>query len=1064
MLSRRWTFVVSLIAWTLEAAAIGQVRGGQDSSKPMGEVEVVVLGSDGHPARNADVWFASPDRGPFGYSRVEDIPPQASAKTDAAGKAVFKWPAGVSRIEVQAKGTGYGRIGLTEVRSGKRVLASLPPLAPWATIGGQVPPELRTVHTQLWMEQEYGWEPIFFDPKKDGTFQQEVLPGSWRVRLDSIGADHRSTPGAQVPGTTALLPGQTVTVTMEKLPPPAPEVQNSTPPIKATGDRKDRKVTWVTGTVRDIAGNPVPGAKVYAFAVFYGGMRMYEKIEAATADPHGRYTIMGPGELQTFSATLIAHARGYCPTWDWLHASPAAASEEPAGMVKASVPVVDFVLTDQGGTLEVEVLHEGKPAENVAVGLWLHGVELRDIWARGSGSPERDAVEQAVSPTAKTDAHGIARFERLIPGQYQIAAGEVEPKEVEGLRRGWSGLGRPYGIAVGVGVRKGAVTRHRLAIYHQENKAHFQVFRTNGRPLVDDYAGIDFYSVGQQSGWSTGTKLDEHGIGAHEFVSSGLWLLRFQHRETRITMAPVQPPYDEAAGYVAASPLIRSTLPARFTAVSVLPAKVTIKLQDTSGKPLRGTVEIGQFFGRPEMIGSTDAQGSVQFVGLMTWKFEIRAHTAGFSPLEYGDGDTPLPDDADLGIGWAILPEPIVPQPDSDTTVVLKPQPVGYARGVLIPPRGKACSDYQVYGTCERFSEGVNRHYQPKTGAFVAVPFPPGKATLRVFQTADNAEVGRLAIMIEGAKVTKLELRPVAASPAKPAEPHQVLMGMTGVQSRGAAADVLRGNVKMADGKTPAAGAMVYFFEAGSREPNVAGIADPLGTIHSHGRWISGDSEHGARGRPVIVALLPGTCGASMVEPTPGKSLEITLPAPQSLKGKVTVNGTVPGGTPGRIRVVAGYRGKGRFDELLSVQTTADADGRFTFSGLTPGTFEVQAALDDIWLSKSNTVAVGPGASADVNLDIGTPGGATSIVLTDVGGTPLKKQTITLDRPEGPLARECWPAEWRSDGAGQIYLPTLEVGRHTFHVKADGSTHEITVPPLSATRVQDVRVKIPLAK
>ena len=558
------------------------------------------------------------DRQPFGYSRVEDIPPQTGAKTDSAGKVVFTWPAGVWRMEVQVKGIGYGRIGLTEVRSGKRVQASLPPLAPWAIIRGQVPPELRTARTQVRMDPEHGWEPDFFNPEKDGTFRREVRPGTWRVRLDTIGKDHLSMQGAQVPGTIALLPGQTVTVTMERLPPPAAEVQNSPSPKEAVGRQENQTVTWVTGTARDIAGTPVPGAKVYAYASCSGGRHMYDLIEAAAADPKGCYTIIGPGELSAFSAVLIAHAPAYCPTWDWLHDSPAAASEEPAGKV-TTAPVVDFVLTDQGGTLEVEVLREGKPAANIAVGLWLQGVDL----PRGGASAEREAVKQAVSPTTKTDSRGIARFERLIPGQYEIVAGDVEIQEVDGLRGGWPGLGRPYGTCVGVGVQKGEVTRRCLAIYLQKNKARFQVFRTDGRPLVDEDAGI---------GWGIGTKLDERGIGAFEFPTAGLKRLAFQHRETPITVAPVEPPYDEAAGYVAASPLLQSTLPARFWALNVLPAKLTVKVQDDGGKPLRGTVEIGQFFGSPEMIGSTDVQGAVRFVGLSTCKHEIRAYTAGFAP------------------------------------------------------------------------------------------------------------------------------------------------------------------------------------------------------------------------------------------------------------------------------------------------------------------------------------------------------------------------------------------------------------------------------------------------
>ena len=55
MVLRCRTIAALLCVWSLQAAATGQVPSGQESAKPMGEVEVVVFGPDGHPAANADV-------------------------------------------------------------------------------------------------------------------------------------------------------------------------------------------------------------------------------------------------------------------------------------------------------------------------------------------------------------------------------------------------------------------------------------------------------------------------------------------------------------------------------------------------------------------------------------------------------------------------------------------------------------------------------------------------------------------------------------------------------------------------------------------------------------------------------------------------------------------------------------------------------------------------------------------------------------------------------------------------------------------------------------------------
>ena len=114
-------------------------------------------------------------------------------------------------------------------------------------------------------------------------------------------------------------------------------------------------------------------------------------------------------------------------------------------------------------------------------------------------------------------------------------------------------------------------------------------------------------------------------------------------------------------------------------------------------------------------------------------------------------------------------------------------------------------------------------------------------------------------------------------------------MTMGGIRGLASIRDVLKGRVTMSDGKTPAMGAMVYFFDAGGSQPTFAGIADPAGNIRAAGRWTSG--EEGTSGgrrsqRPRGRRVVAGVCGAVVAAPVPGKPLEIVLPAPQAFKAR----------------------------------------------------------------------------------------------------------------------------------------------------------------------------------
>ena len=150
----------------------------------------------------------------------------------------------------------------------------------------------------------------------------------------------------------------------------------------------------------------------------------------------------------------------------------------------------------------------------------------------------------------------------------------------------------------------------------------------------------------------------------------------------------------------------------------------------------------------------------------------------------------------------------------------------------------------------------------------------------------------------------------------------------------------------------------------------------------------------------------------------------------------------------------------GKLNSLLSIEATTDADGRYVLGGLTPGRYLVQATLDDIWLSKSVLVEVKPSSYTDLDLTIGKPGSAISIQLTDSEGAPLKGATLLLERPTGPLADRCWPEKWISDGAGRVFIPTLEAGEHFVRLPADNSRHQFTVRPWQPPDPTELRIQV----
>ena len=232
--------------------------------------------------------------------------------------------------------------------------------------------------------------------------------------------------------------------------------------------------------------------------------------------------------------------------------------------------------------------------------------------------------------------------------------------------------------------------------------------------------------------------------------------------------------------------------------------------------------------------------------------------------------------------------------------------------------------------------------------------------------------------------------------------------------------------------KTVAGGAQVRGFYPGGLYPVISGRADAAGRVSAYNQGViskSGDPLEMGEGSPegfVVVATLPGVCGGVVMPVesplTAGAPLKLVLPAAVKARGTVTVEGmTMPVG--GTVRVLAAYTGKGKLNDVLSVEVTPNADGTFELAGLTPGHYQVQASLDDLWFSETVEMDVGAKDVPAMALKIGAPG-APLKVWVGTGGE------ATVSRPEGPLSREMAVARYPGDGAGNAYVATVEAGEH----------------------------------
>jgi hypothetical protein len=843
-------------------------------------------------------------------------------------------------------------------------------------------------------------------------------------------------------------------------------------PIVPAANCRRRPVVWVRGTVRDEAGEPIPGASVMELATAFGGIRMNQVARQTVANGDGRYELEEFAGLEAFSATVLATAPGHPPAWAWPGFPSVSFSDGYDGCPPENITPVtlDLVLPSTSGKLRVTVVRRGQPQSSISVRLYRENARLRDIWALPLSDSR--AMQDAAYPVAITNKKGLAEFANLLPGSYVIVA---EPADAPDLSTPDAGAMRAdRSQIVGIPVRTGETTRHKMNLNEQLHETRFRALRPDHSPVTksDTVELSNFISI------------DSSGLAKTYRGGPGLWQVEVPYRDSPKNSAPS---YHLASGYLASSRNLNQDNVPTFTGRPMTPGSARIQVLDAAGKPIRVTVRLAGRDGNHD--GLTDENGVAVFTGL-TWltacpeyrvilvgteqtevqmvgrKFLVRP-AGSLPPVKEWDFAKGLPPPEEMRAEPAIIEQVFVAHPNTETTIVMRAVPLTYIYGVIHSPADARRGHWYIYIDP---SQGYGARYNTRqdTGEFVAGPFPPGEVRLEFGTEQPHYHATVKVDPSRGEPIRfDIDVEKYARDAAQTNEirnaPDSAVMGMGGVASHAGGSSLLSGKVYFADGNTPALGAQVRYFDAHQTTSSLLAIADALGDLQPRGLWQTVRAAHEGDdpgpASPMLVAMLPGSCGAT-VQPAPrrrGEPLNLILPPAIAISGRVTVGGVSPSNRPGVVRVLAAYQGKGFLSPYLSVATTADADGGFTLAGLTPGDYVVQAALDNIWLSPPVTLHItGPGP-ARINLAIPEPGAPVRLALRDTHGKPIVGREITIER-SGPL-QWLWPDKWISDGAGVVYIPTLEAGPQTIHVTGVSKAVRFRVPPLPGAPIR-VLVKI----
>ena len=985
----------------------------------LSRVVLTMRGPDGQPLRSQEV-TAAPVQS-FFYQGIM----VTTGRTDAAGHLSLRCFPGTYQFGVFAAGVGSGLTEVFSVVANQTAAPVILPLAPFAQISGTVAAALRKPGATVYLRDFPSINNWYQTPAAvmaDGQWTlSDVLPGKHLVTINGA-AEERS----EVDVTA--LPGQTISdivIAPQKL----VVISAATASAMRYGlpEHITRPDAVVEGRVTDASGKPVTGADVYAVCVFSTMMSSDQRAIVTKTDTEGRYSISRWPESNAyweFPLTMVAHLPGFSP----------AVADVRLAQTSDSLRAVthDFVLPAGSAGLSVRVLQNGLPAPNIPVSLTLPGraVIASGFFHGADRSEAAQALRSLLTPSVHTDADGTATFKDLTPDLWNINANREMVNLIEDNAV-------PGNISTGIAVQAGQNGVYTLRLLPHPGPIDFRVLLPDGKMLPavpstekhGNYGGAGLAPLGT-------------GIFRREYFSSGMIQFTTRIGEDFRETSTSTGPYYTGSVLVAASPAIDARVPVVVQMRRVGAASLRVRLQDADGKPARGAVMVGERVGEAQYGASVGPNGVVIFPKIPEENYVVAAYFPGrpkravlITPGK------PLPSDAALRAGTGQpLPVAGTIKPGEQASVTLGGVLTGYVRLHLKGLPAEVKNIYVEAGLPgdENLS---SRKFDPVTQEYVVGPLPPGRRTFKVYQLlpapVDNAyNSGEVTLTVKSGQVVTADvtLHPTAAQEDPYSAP-------------------LTGTVLLPDGK-PAWGARAALFLPKDFYPRLMARADTLGHLTLSDDWQverSPLSPPSVLTEPTLAVWLPGANGAAIVPYHPGQAERLVLPPACTLTGRVTVGGQSVMGMPSQFRVRAAYQGRGELNEALSVEANAEADGTFTLAGLTPGTYLVQAARDNIWLSPAQTLTASAEAPAPTTLDIDPPGAPMLLHLTDIHGKLHAGQTVYLNLPTGPLTDLLWPQTLTADSRGDLRVEGLTAGPHS--VTVGRTTLAFRVPPFAASRL-----------
>lgn len=1008
-----------------------------------GDVEIVVRDPDGKPVANrmarvvevAPFWRSGPD-----------APKPRDVTTDGEGRARFPVEAGLRRLNIRVPGVGFGGTGHFEVTAAHVARPDLPRLARFARVEGRVDstllgPGLKVDGSHNDSEEK---EPDGVSAPCDegGRFVfEEVVPGELHLRLFQA--------QRHIPVDWLVLltePGQTrrdVVLAPPQPPDPAQARQEKEWLDRLNWTKGKEEITWVEGTVRDTRGDPLKDAEVMVKGVYYGGMRNYSDVRTTATDAQGHYRVRGSHSNFQHAFTVAVRVPGRPPALAYARA-PGWDDKGPRGPLDLTVP-------DHGGVLTVRVLKDGKAAANAPVALLEQGVVER-LWSRQTG--DQQLLHTLFNPVERTDKDGVARFTNLYPCRYQLRVSEDGSSLRDVPFPGREGVARA--VIPRVDVADGQELSITVALHQDPGPVTLQALRPDGTP--PRHRGITFSFGPRETNAMSTMDFDADGVGTYRFPDSGLWAVGLHFRETESPGLPANwEPYYEGTTLLPISPGFQLESPVKLTCDPHPPGSLEARLVGLDGRPARGSILLMSVshHGAIDRAASTDEEGVARFADLTSGSYRIRGSMEAYPPAYLPLGNGPLPDDAALRDQVVFRTEEVKVASGAEAHVQLRPVKAAYVRGRIRPAPGAKASDYSVLPEHDWLALQSYARRDTTSGEYLCGPLLPGKVDVRLHRAAQGGPSEGIPnfVTLAPGEVAHLDLEAKGES-ARAGRPEQsVSLGMGGLSTMELPPEAIAGTVVHPDGRTPAFGARAVLIVPKEVQPTASATSDAAGRLTWTGRWIMRGSSSAAPDppgqvtTPTVVVSLPGLAGATVIpiDPKALRPFRAVLPPPLNAAGRVTLGGRAMTSQNARVRVIAGHQGQGVLDGPLSVEATVDADGRFTLRGLTPGTYQVQAARDGIWLSRSITLKFTPDKKpADLSLDIPEPGAAVTLALVDDNDRPVQRRRLKLARPPGPFT-DLWPEHLTSGADGTVHVRGLETGTHQVLIDGENAPRTFEV-------------------